>query len=77
MSLTVDPRTGEITDAAMFMLALRDLDERIALADNAIGELKENLKIARRHREGLVSELRAAARGDRALPFTDAPKKEC
>lgn len=77
MSLTVDPRTGEITDAATFMLALRDLDERIALADNAIGELKENLKIARRHREGLVSELRAAARGDRALPFTDAPKKEC
>lgn len=71
MTETLNIRTGEIKDAAAFFDALRDLDARIVEADRVVGELKENLKIARRHREGLVTELRATARGERALPFTD------
>ena len=62
-------QTGEIHDLADFMGALRALDQRIAEADKGIGELKAQLKITRQHREGLISELRATARGDRALPF--------
>lgn len=68
----VNIETGEIHDLAQFISAMRDLDVRIAMADRTIGELKENLKTARKHREGLVAELRAAARGDRALPFEPA-----
>lgn len=86
MSETVDPSTGEILDrttvtatgslaalidTAEFREQLRDLEVRIQQADDTIDLLKENLKFARRHREGLVAELRAAARGDRALPFND------
>jgi hypothetical protein len=86
MSETVDPRTGEILDrttvtatgslaelldASSFRASLRELDARIAQADREIDVLKENLKVSRRHRESLVAELRAAARGDRALPFDD------
>jgi hypothetical protein len=75
MTTAVNTRTGEVTDAAEFIDALRDLDARIVEADRVVGELKENLKIARRHREGLVSELRAVARGERALPlFSDDPQ---
>jgi hypothetical protein len=69
--LTVHLRTGEVRDSAQLLDAMRDLDARLSEADDEIGRLKENLKIARRHREGLVSELRATARGERALPFTD------
>jgi prefoldin subunit 5 len=76
MSLTIDRATGELLDATHFMEALRDLDERIDAADAAIDALKENLKTARRHREGLVTELRAVARGERALPFEPSPAKE-
>lgn len=71
---TVNTRTGEIRDLATVMEQLRDLDARIARADEEIGALKENLKTARRHREGLVAELRAAARGERALPFAPVPE---
>jgi uncharacterized small protein (DUF1192 family) len=76
MSPTVNTKTGEILDAADFMTALPELDARIAAEDDEIGRLRENLKLARRHREGLVAELRAAARGDRALPFIEDPPKE-
>lgn len=76
MSLTINTNTGELLDAVAFFAALRDLDARIAKVDADIGILRENLKVSRRHREGLVAELRAAARGDRALPFTEDPPKE-
>lgn len=78
MSQAVNTKTGELLDVTAFMAAMRDLDFHIAMADRTIGELKENLKTARKHREGLVAELRAAARGDRALPFeppTSDPQK--
>lgn len=76
MSQAVNVRTGEVIDAAVFIDTLRDLDARIAEADTRIGELKENLKLAREHREGLVAELRSVARGERALPFNDEPPEE-
>lgn len=72
----VSIHTGEITDTLSFMERLRDLDSSIALADHTIGTLKEDLKTARRHREGLVTELRATARGERALPLEPSPTKE-
>jgi hypothetical protein len=72
----VDVETGELHDLATFMEQMRDLDSRIADADTNIDILRENLKTARQYREMLVAELRAAARGDRALPFTDSPSKE-
>ena len=65
----VSTETGEITDALSFMEQLREIDASIAKADRAIGSLKEELKFARSHREGLVAELRAVARGERALPL--------
>ena len=86
MADTIDRATGEILDhttvmatgslaelldAASFRASLRELDARIAQADREIGVLKENLKVSRKYREGLVAELRAAARGDRALPFEE------
>lgn len=88
---TVDPSTGEIVehttftatgtlagllDSTKFREQLRDLDQRIAEADDSIFLMKENLKTARKYREKLVAELRAAARGDRALPFTETPAQE-
>lgn len=83
-SQTVDPHTGEILDrttatatgaladlldSSSFLASLRELDDRIAQADREIGVLKENIKVSRNYREALVAELRATARGDRALPF--------
>lgn len=70
----VNLESGEIGDVLGFMERLRDLDARIAKADDEIGMLKENLKTARSHREGLVTELRAVARGERALPLEDGGK---
>jgi hypothetical protein len=85
MSETVDPTTGEIfdrttitatgtlanfLDSTKFREELRDLDARIAAADVNIDNLKEDLKSARKFRELLVDELRAIARGERALPLT-------
>ena len=73
MSSSVNTATGELQDRgfAEFMESLRDLDQRIAEADDAIGAAKEALKTAKQHREGLVSELRASARGERVLPLAD------
>lgn len=76
MNITVNPQSGELLDAERFFAALRELDARIATVDADIRLLRENLKVSRRHREGLVAELRAAARGDRALPFPEDPPKE-
>ena len=72
MNSAVDPSTGEIVDAAAVFARLRDLDFEIVQADELIDLLKDRLRSARQHRENLVSELRAAARGDRALPFDES-----
>lgn len=68
-TVTATGSLAELLDSSSFRASLRELDDRIAQADREIGVLKENLKAARQHREGLISELRATARGDRALPF--------
>lgn len=71
MTQAVDKETGQLFDATGFLGALRDLDLRIAQVDKSIAELKDDLKAAKKHRDGLVAELRATARGDRPLPFGD------
>lgn len=63
------PHTGELVDALDLMTQLREVDAQIATADEAIDDLKEQLKEARASREQLVSDLRRLARGERALPF--------
>jgi len=91
MSQTLDPTTGEILDRTTFTATgtlanlldltefrkeLCDLDARIATADFNIGNLKEDLKNARKFRERLITELRAVARGERALPLEPSPAQE-
>lgn len=71
MADTIDRATGEILDATVVFARLRDLDSQIVRADELIDLMKDRLKTARVHREGLVEALRAAARGDRALPFEE------
>lgn len=68
-TVTATGSLAELLDSSSFRASLRELDDRIAQADREIGVLKENLKVSRKYREGLVAELRATARGDRALPF--------
>lgn len=69
MTQAIDKETGQLFDATGFLSTLRDLDLRIAQVDKSIAELKDDMKTAKKHREGLVAELRATARGDRPLPF--------
>ena len=70
-TVTATGPLAELLDSSSFLASLRELDAGIAQADREIGVLKENLKAARQHREGLVAQLRAVARGDRVLPFID------
>lgn len=67
-----------LLDSSKFREQLRELelDAAIATADFNIGNLKEDLKNARGYREKLVTELRAVARGERALPLEPSPAQE-
>lgn len=68
----VDQRTGQVDTPSEFLQNLQSIETEILRVDDEIVRIGNELKNARKRREGLVARLRSGVREGKVLPLFEA-----